>query len=101
MLELIAKDPQVPILKHGWASISLDDERGLGVLRDRDEAPGGVGDQVHLQVHPGQGRPHRVGHVEVVGYVYRQVQGFLDVRRQGPGRSAHCHGPDRGDPVAV
>ena len=33
MLELIAKDPQAFILKQGWASVSLDRERGLMELR--------------------------------------------------------------------
>lgn len=33
MLELIAKDPQAFILKQGWASVSLDGERGLMELR--------------------------------------------------------------------
>ena len=32
-MELIAKDPQAFILKQGWASISLDAERGLKELR--------------------------------------------------------------------
>ena len=33
LLELIAKDPQAFILKQGWASVSLDGERGLKELR--------------------------------------------------------------------
>ena len=33
LLELIAKDPQAFILKQGWASVSLDGERGLMQLR--------------------------------------------------------------------
>ena len=33
MLELIAKDPQAFILKQGWASVSLDADRGLMELR--------------------------------------------------------------------
>ncbi len=33
LLELIAKDPQAFILKQGWASVSLDVERGLVELR--------------------------------------------------------------------
>ena len=33
LLELIAKDPQAFILKQGWASVSLDGERGLLELR--------------------------------------------------------------------
>jgi hypothetical protein len=33
LLELIAKDPQAFILKQGWASVSLDGERGLMELR--------------------------------------------------------------------
>jgi hypothetical protein len=33
LLERIAKDPQAFILKQGWASVSLDGERGLKELR--------------------------------------------------------------------
>jgi len=33
LLERIAKDPQAFILKQGWASVSLDAERGLKELR--------------------------------------------------------------------
>ena len=33
LLERIAKDPQAFILKQGWASVSLDGERGLIELR--------------------------------------------------------------------
>jgi len=33
LLDLIAKDPQAFILKQGWASVSLDPERGLVDLR--------------------------------------------------------------------
>jgi hypothetical protein len=33
LLERIAKDPQAFILKQGWASVSLDGERGLMELR--------------------------------------------------------------------
>ena len=41
LLERIAKDPQVFILQQGWASVSLDGERGLKELRSLYE---------HLQV---------------------------------------------------
>jgi hypothetical protein len=39
LLELIAKDPQAFIRQQGWASVSLDGERGLSVPARRSDFP--------------------------------------------------------------